>query len=161
VPVDPDLFRGTLSNWASGVTVVTSRRGEDVRGMTASAVCSVSLDPPLVLVCVDKTAIMHDFVADSHVFALNILARDQEEVSRACASRKVEESRRLEGIPYHAESTGSPILDGAIGYLDCRVEHAYEGGDHTIFVGRVEAAGARDGEPLLYFRSGYRRLSLD
>jgi flavin reductase (DIM6/NTAB) family NADH-FMN oxidoreductase RutF len=161
VPVHPDLFRGTLANWASGVTVVTSRRGEDVRGMTASAVCSVSLDPPLVLVCIDRSAIMHDFVAESHVFALNILASDQEEISRACASRKVEESRRLEGIPYHSEATGSPILDGAIGYLDCRVEHVYEGGDHTIFVGRVEAAGARDGEPLLYFRSGYRRLAED
>jgi flavin reductase (DIM6/NTAB) family NADH-FMN oxidoreductase RutF len=159
VPVDPDLFRGTLAYWASGVTVVTSRRGQDVRGMTASAVCSVSLDPPLVLVCIDKTAIMHDFVAQSGVFALNILARDQEDVSRACASRKVEESRRLEGIPYHDEATGCPVLDGAISFLDCEVEHAYEGGDHTIFVGRVHAAGARDGEPLVYFRGAYRRVS--
>jgi flavin reductase (DIM6/NTAB) family NADH-FMN oxidoreductase RutF len=159
VPVDPDLFRGTLAYWASGVTVVTSRRGQDVRGMTASAVCSVSLDPPLVLVCIDKTAIMHDFVEQSRVFALNILARDQEDVSRACASRKVEESRRLEGIPYHDEATGSPVLDGAVGFLDCEVEHAYEGGDHTIFVGRVQAAGAREGDPLVYFRGAYRRVA--
>ena len=72
MPVDPDLFRGTLSNWASGVTVVTSRRGEDVRGMTASAFCSVSLDPPLVLVCVDKSAIFHDFVSKSGTFAINM-----------------------------------------------------------------------------------------
>jgi flavin reductase (DIM6/NTAB) family NADH-FMN oxidoreductase RutF len=161
LPVDPDLFRGTLSYWSSGVTVVTSRRGKDVRGMTASAVCSVSLDPPLVLVCIDKTAIMHDFVEQSRVFALNILARDQEDVSRACATRKVEESRRLEGIPYHDEATGSPILDGAIGFLDCTVEAALPGGDHTIFVGRVEAAGARDGEPLVYFRGAYRRIADD
>jgi flavin reductase (DIM6/NTAB) family NADH-FMN oxidoreductase RutF len=159
VAVDADLFRKTLANWASGVTVVTSRRGDDVRGMTATAVCSVSLDPPLVLVCIDRSAIMHDFVAQSGVFALNILAREQEHISRACASRQVEESRRLEGIPYHTEVTGSPILDEAIGYLDCRVEHAYEGGDHTIFVGRVEAAGVREGEPLLYFRGGYRSLA--
>ena len=161
MPVDPDLFRGTLSNWASGVTVVTSRRGEDVRGMTASAFCSVSLDPPLVLVCVDKSAIFHDFVAKSGTFAINMLGRDQEEISRACASRKVEESRRLQGVPYHEEATGSPVLDHAIGYLDCKVEHVYEGGDHTIFVGRVEAAGARDGEPLLYFRSAYRSAESD
>jgi len=161
VPVDPDLFRGTLSSWASGVTVVTSRRGEDVRGMTASAVCSVSLDPPLVLVCVDRSAIMHDFVQNSGIFALNILAREQEDVSRACATRKVEESRRLAGIPYHTEITGSPVLDGAIAFLDCRVENAHDGGDHTIFVGRVEAAGARDGEPLLYFRGAYRELTRD
>jgi flavin reductase (DIM6/NTAB) family NADH-FMN oxidoreductase RutF len=161
VPVDPDLFRGTLSNWASGVTVVTARRGDDVRAMTASAFCSLSLDPPLVLVCVDKTAIMHGVLDGSDSFAINILARHQEEVSRACASRKVEESRRLEGIPFHTEVTGSPILDEAIGYLDCRIEHRYPGGDHTIFVGRVEAAGARDGQPLLYFRSGYRALAED
>jgi flavin reductase (DIM6/NTAB) family NADH-FMN oxidoreductase RutF len=157
--VDPDLFRGTLSNWASGVTVVTSRAGDDVRGMTASAFCSLSLDPPLVLVCIDKSAIMHDFVVKSNNFAINVLARDQEDVSRACASRRVEESRRLEGIPYHEEATGSPVLDHAIAYLDCRVENAFEGGDHTIFVGRVEAAGARDGEPLLYFRSAYRSIA--
>jgi flavin reductase (DIM6/NTAB) family NADH-FMN oxidoreductase RutF len=161
VPVDPDLFRRTLSNWASGVTVVTSRWGNDIRGMTASAFCSLSLNPPLVLVCIDKSAIMHDFVAQSHIFAVNILAREQEEVSRACASRKVEESRRLEGIPHHAEVTGSPILDQALGYLDCRVQHAYDGGDHTIFVGLVEAAGAREGEPLLYFRGAYRHLASD
>lgn len=158
MPVDPDLFRGTLSNWASGVTVVTSRHEDELRGMTASAFCSLSLDPPLVLVCIDRSAIMHEIMSKSHVFAINMLARDQEEVSRVCASRRVEEARRLEGIPYHAEVTGAPVLDGAIGYLDCRVEHAYDGGDHTIFVGRVEAAGARDGEPLLYFRSAYRSL---
>src|SRR5262249_16949590 len=144
VPVDPDLFRGTLSSWASGVTVVTSRRGEDVRGMTASAFCSLSLDPPLVLGCIDNNAIMLDFVKHSGVFAMNVLARAQEDVSRACATRKVEESRRLEGIPYHDEATGSPVLDHAIAFLDCRVEHEYPGGDHTIFVGRVEAAGARE-----------------
>jgi flavin reductase (DIM6/NTAB) family NADH-FMN oxidoreductase RutF len=159
VPVDPDLFRGTLSNWASGVTVVTSRHDEELRGMTASAFCSLSLDPPLVLVCIDRSAIMHEVVARSHIFAINMLARDQEEVSRVCASRRVEEARRLEGIPYHTEVTGSPILDHAIGYLDCRVEHAYDGGDHTIFVGRVEAAGARDGEPLLYFRGAYHAVA--
>jgi flavin reductase (DIM6/NTAB) family NADH-FMN oxidoreductase RutF len=90
-----------------------------------------------------------------------MLGREQEEISRACASRKVEESRRLEGVPYHEEATGSPVLDHAIGYLDCKVEHVYEGGDHTIFVGRVEAAGARDGEPLLYFRSAYRGVQQD
>jgi flavin reductase (DIM6/NTAB) family NADH-FMN oxidoreductase RutF len=159
VPVDPDLFRGTLSSWASGVTVVTARRGEDVRAMTASAFCSLSLDPPLVLVCVDKSAIMHGFMEGNTSFAINILARHQEDVSRSCSSRRVEESRRLEGIPYHAEVTGAPILDEAIGYLDCRFEAAHEGGDHTIFVGRVEAAGASDEPPLIYFRGKYRSLA--
>ena len=161
MPIDPDLFRGTLSSWASGVTVVTSRVGDDVRGMTASAFCSVSLEPPLVLVCIDRSAIMLEFVQKSRVFAVNILAREQEDVSRACASRRVEESRRLEGIPYHEEATGSPVLDHAIAFLDCRVEHDYDGGDHIIFVGRVEAAGARDGEPLVYFRGDYRSLATD
>ena len=161
MPVDPDLFRGTLSYWASGVTVITSRRGDEVRGMTASAFSSVSLNPPLVLVCVDRAANTLDFIEKSGVFAVNILAREQEDVSRACASRKVEESRRLEGIPYHEEPTGSPVLDHAIGFLDCRVEHSYDGGDHVIFVGRVEAAGAREGEPLLYYRAAYRSLAQD
>src|SRR5581483_10667373 len=87
-----------------------------------------------------------------------ILARDQEEVSRVCASRRVEEAQRLEGIPYHTEVTGSPVLDHAIGYLDCRVEHAYDGGDHTNSVGRVEAAGVRDSALSVYFRSAYRSI---
>src|SRR5215207_5949278 len=156
VPVDPDLFRGTLSSWASGVTVVTARRGEELRAMTASAFSSLSLEPPLVLVCVDNSAIMHGFLEGNDSFAINILARHQEDVSRACSSRKVEESRRLAGIAWHTEVTGSPILDEAVGYLDCRVEHVYPGGDHTIFVGRVEAAGASDEAPLLYYRGRYR-----
>ena len=126
MPVDPDLFRGTLSNWASGVTVVTSRRGEDVRGMTASAFCSVSLDPPLsVLVCVDKSAIFDNFVAKSGTFAINMLSRDQ---GRDLAGLREPQGRRVAppgGRPRTHEDAGSPVLDHAIGYLDCIVGSTY------------------------------------
>src|SRR6059058_2798419 len=123
--IDTERLKAAFGSFATGITVVTARLDGHFHGMTASAFCSVSLDPPLVLVCVDKSAIFHDFVAKSGTFAINMLSRDQEEISRACASRKVEESRRLEGVPYHEEATGSPVLDHAIGYLDCRVEHVY------------------------------------
>ena len=160
-PLDRDVFRHVIGHFASGVTVITTRQDGKDFGMTASAVSSLSMDPPMLLVCINRRNPTQQAVSASRVFAVNILAREQEDVSRACASRRVEESRRLEGIPYHEEATGSPVLDHAIAFLDCRVEHDYDGGDHIIFVGRVEAAGARDGEPLVYFRGNYRSLATD
>jgi flavin reductase (DIM6/NTAB) family NADH-FMN oxidoreductase RutF len=157
MPVGKDEFRTALGHFASGVTVVTTA-GKDgsVRGMTVSAFSSLSLDPPLVLICVEnRTSIYEHLNEEGGFFAVNILAEDQELVSRRFATKDTD---RFDGIGYTTGATGSPILTGALAFVECRVVNAYPGGDHTIFVGEVEAMGATEGKPLAYFRGGYSKL---
>jgi flavin reductase (DIM6/NTAB) family NADH-FMN oxidoreductase RutF len=158
VPVTPDAFRDALACWASGVSIVTSRSGERVHGMTVSAFASVSLDPPLVLVCADKGSDTCALIAESGVFAVNVLARGQEALSRRFAEKR-DEARRFEGIAVERAVTGAPLLPG-LASLDCTLAATHDAGDHVIYVGRVEALRHRaDGEPLLYYRGAYRTLS--
>lgn len=155
-----DEYRRLVGCFATGVTVITIARGEEVRGMTANAVTSVSLEPLLLLVCVDKGTITHQFLEESAAFAVNILAEDQEQVSRALATRDSEEARRLIGYTYHPGQTGSPILEGCLAYLECRVTEVFPGGDHSIFIGQVEAGNIlREVPPLLFHRGKYARLA--
>ena len=150
-------FRRVLGHFATGVTVVTSADGGAMYGLTASAVTSVSLEPPLVLVCVDRTADTHDAIERSESFAVNTLAADGEALSRRFATYPVGE--KFDGVAYRVEETGAPVLEAALAWVDCTLRQAYEGGDHTIFVGEVLAGDARAGAPLLYFRGGYGRLA--
>lgn len=146
--------------FATGVTVVTTQLDGELHGMTANAVTSVSLEPLLVLVCVDKTADTHDILAQAGVFALSILSREQEELSNHFAKKETEGAHRLDEVPHHFAVTGSPILDGCLAYLDCRVVAQYPGGDHTIFVGEVvDAHEIGDEGPLLFCRGLYRQLA--
>jgi flavin reductase (DIM6/NTAB) family NADH-FMN oxidoreductase RutF len=155
--VSKDEFRQALGHFAAGVTVVTSKcEDEQPRGITVSAFSSLSLDPPLVLICIDKRASLHDHLKEGSHFAVNLLAESQELVSRRFASK---EANRFEGVGYSEGLTNSPLLDGALASIECRVVHAYPGGDHTIFVGEVEATRVSDSKPLLYFRGGYVRLA--
>ena len=155
-----DEYRRLIGCFATGVTVITAARGEEVRGMTANAVTSVSLEPLLLLVCVDKNTITHQFMEESSAFAVNILADDQEQISRALATRDSEDARRLIGYAYHPGQMGSPILDGCLAYLECRVTEIFPGGDHSIFIGQVEDGGLlRDTQPLLFYRGRYSKLS--
>ena len=156
VPVDPDLFRSVLGRFASGITIVTARDGEGRdHGMTVSAFCSVSLDPPLVLVCIGHDATMHPLVGSLEHFGINILGSDQEALSRRFASKDIQ---RFEGIGFTRGESGVALLDGVLGWLECRTETRHDAGDHTVLVGRVEAALAGDGRPLLYYRGGYAQL---
>jgi flavin reductase (DIM6/NTAB) family NADH-FMN oxidoreductase RutF len=157
VPVTREAFRSALREWTSGVTIVTSKSGGKVHGMTVSAFASVSLDPPLVLVCADKTSNTHGVIAQSGVFAAHVLAADQARLSNRFAS-KVDEERRFEGLDFSTGATGAPILEGAVAVLDCRVTAAHDAGDHVIYVGRVEEIRVGDGEPLVYHRGAYRQL---
>lgn len=151
----PDALRNLLGRRAATVAIATARAGDRVHGMTVTAYTEVSLDPPLVLVCADKSSHTHPVIAAGGVFAVNLLAADQAELSNRFASKQDEE-RRFEGIAWETEATGAPILPGTLGALDCRVVAAYEGGDHVIYVGRVEAVRvAEDREPLLYLRGSY------
>ena len=154
--VDPDLFRSVLGRFASGVTIVTTRDAEERdHGMTVSAFCSVSLEPPLVLVCIGHDATMHPLVGKVEHFAINILRHDQEALSRRFASKDLQ---RFDGIGFARGESGVALLDGVLGWLECRTEVRHDAGDHTILIGRVEAAHAGEGRPLLYYRGGYAQL---
>lgn len=157
MPVSKDEFRAALGRFVSGVTVVTTR-GDDSRpvGMTVSAFASVSLDPPLILACIDKRASVHGSFAEGTYFAVNILAEDQEHLSRRFASK---DQDRFNGTGYTEGVTRTPLLDGALAYLECRVVNAYPGGDHTIVVGEVESTAVAENKPLAYFRGGYSQLA--
>lgn len=156
--VTPELFRAALSRFASGVTVVTSLdRDGRPHGLTVSAFCSVSLQPPLVLISLGLDTRSRGYVSQLGRFAVNVLADDHEEFSRLFSQRERPDD------PFQAPWTpgphGLPHLDGALAVLDCRVVQAVEAGDHTLFIGEVESAGSADGAPLLYYRAAYRRLA--
>jgi flavin reductase (DIM6/NTAB) family NADH-FMN oxidoreductase RutF len=154
MPIDKPLFRSVLGNFAAGVTVVTTYGPERTPyGLTATAFTSVSLVPPLVLVCIDKKSETYAHFASSGVFAVNLLARDQQDISSRFA---VSGGDKFTGIDWHPGELGAPILAGTIGHLECRVRHDYDGGDHTIYVGEVESAVTGSGDPLIYFRGAYR-----
>lgn len=155
--IDPDSFRSVLGRFASGITVVTTRDAEqrDV-GMTVSAFCSVSLDPPLVQVCVDRAASLHAAMLTTTRYGVSILAAEQEALSRRFAT--AESARRFDGIGYRRGESGVVLLDDALAHLECRIVASHEAGDHTMFVGEVESATARSARPLLYYRGGYAQL---
>ena len=156
--VAADEFKQCLARWATGVTIVTARAGDHIHGMTVSAFTEVSLDPPIVLVCADKASNTHPVIAEGGVFAVNVLAREQEALANRFASKK-DEDRRFEGLEFETAATGAPILAGTLATLDCRVVSAHDAGDHVIYVGRVEALRRSEGEPLLYFGGAYRSLT--
>ncbi len=160
MPSNKDEFRRVMGRFATGVTIVTSRLGQELHGMTANALTSVSLEPPLVLVCVDKSADSHDIIERSGIFAVNILSREQEQLSVAFAIKEGEAAHRLGDVPHHTRATGAPVIDGSLAYLDCRVVERYSGGDHTIFLGEVVDAGSLDDErPLIVYQGRYLGLA--
>jgi flavin reductase (DIM6/NTAB) family NADH-FMN oxidoreductase RutF len=147
------LFRELLSGFASGVTVVTALGpGGRPHGMTASAVAGLSLEPPLVLVCVERSADLHPIMENSRAFALSVLAADQEHLSRRFAE---EHADRFDGVSRVAGLDGLPLIAGALGHITCRKWGAYGGGDHTIFIGQVSGGEIFPRPPLLHFRRGY------
>lgn len=155
-PVDPASFRASLARFASGVTVLTlrDRDGRDC-GMTATAFSSLSLDPPLILVCVGHAASIAPSLADATHFAVHLLAAEQAPLARRFAEKDVD---RFAGLTVRRGTADLPLLDGALATLQCRIQARHPGGDHEIIVGEVLAAASRDGEPLVYFRGGYREL---
>jgi flavin reductase (DIM6/NTAB) family NADH-FMN oxidoreductase RutF len=152
-------FRTALRTFAAGVTVVTTLdRAGRPSGLTASAFTSVSLDPPLVLVCVDHTASAHPDFRARGWFAINVLRREQEALSRRFAASGGD---KFQGAPWHEGQAGLPLLDGALATLECRIVDTHEAGDHTIFIGQVENASVAGGQPLVYFHGGYHSLAVD
>lgn len=154
--VSQSAFRAILGRFATGVTVVTARdrRGRDI-GMTVSAFASVSLDPPLVLICVDHSASIYSQLSKATHFIANILSEGQEAIARRFAEQIVD---RFDGIGYERGQNGVAVLLDVLGYVECKVVARHEAGDHDIIVGSVEVAVSGEGKPLLYYRGGYAQL---
>jgi flavin reductase (DIM6/NTAB) family NADH-FMN oxidoreductase RutF len=154
--IAPDRFRDALGRFASGVTIITARdsAGTD-HGMTVSAFSSLSLDPPLILFCIDRTATIAPHIGAADDVGVSILGYGQEALSRRFA---LKDADRFDGVPVERAASGAALVAGAIAHLECRVAARYEAGDHTIVVGEVMALATFPGEPLVYFRGDYGRL---
>ena len=151
-------FRRILGHWVTGVSIVTAQpAGRAPCGLTANSFCSVSLEPPLVLVCVEGVADTHNCIVAAGAFCVNVLDSEHEVLARRFADQDVTEKFRA--LAYRTEQTGAPVLEDALAWVDCRVFASYPAGDHTIFVGLVIAGDARGGTPILYYRGGYGRFT--
>jgi flavin reductase (DIM6/NTAB) family NADH-FMN oxidoreductase RutF len=156
MPISEDEFRSALSRFTSGVTVVTTKDASGrFHGITVSAFSSVSLDPPLVLICIERDAYSHQAFLESGVFAVNFLSSSQSELSERFASPLDD---KFDEVDFTLGDLGLPLLAGCLVNLECKVRNTGDGGDHTIFIGEVESARVNDGDPLLYFRSDYREI---
>ena len=145
-----------MGRFASGVTVVTTTDDAgSAYGMTVSAFASVSLQPPLVVMCIDHTASLHDTLANAPYFAVNILASTQEPIARRFAETG---AQRFEGIGYRNGENGVPILNDVLAFVECKRVSSTEAGDHTVIIGETVAASMRDARPLLYYRGGFAQL---
>ncbi len=160
--VTPDQFRAALGRFATGVTVVTVRTpDDDVHGMTANAFSSVSLEPFHVLVCVERGSQTHPLLAGTARFGINILSEQQQHLAEFFARvEKDRASAERAGARFSFTPNGTPLLEGCLAVLECRLVSAHDSGDHTIFIGEVEKIRLGDGLPLLYYRGQYRHLEL-
>ena len=186
---EKDFFRQVMGRFATGVTVVTAKSPKGVAGLTVNTFCSVSLNPPLILVCIDLNSQTLPYIRESGAYAVNMLTIEQEHLSRCFATPSLERYERFCGAEYTEAVTGSPIIVGVLAFVDARVVAEYPGGDHVIFLGEVVAMGTEgqvafaneqdvqhapillaqsrgeaitvDKPPLAYYRGQYRHLTND
>ena len=155
--MDPAEYRRVLGHFATGVTVITTCDADGrPAGLTVDAFAALSLAPPLVLVCVDRAAETRSLIERAGYFAVNVLTDTQEPLARRFAEKDRE--LRFDGVAWTAGETGAPILADVHAWIDCRLHEQVEGGDHTIFIGEVAAAGAGEGQPLIFYRSAFGRV---
>ncbi len=160
--IDSNQFRHVMRHFATGVAVLTARDGDQIHGMTANAFTSISLNPTLVLVCIQKPSATHDLVTRAGNFAMNILSDQQQAIAQRFAKQIAVPVDPFADIVYHGAATGAPIFDDCIAYVDCRVIAAHDAGDHTIFIGEVQAAGFGNlsgANELLYLHGEYTSLN--
>ena len=158
MPIDADEYRATLGLWATGVTIVTAKAGDQVHGMTVSDFAGVSLEPPLVLVCADKKSNTLPVIEQGGNFAVNLLAAGQQALSNKFASKK-EEWARFEGLDCASGPSGAPYIPGALASMDCTVVARHDAGDHVIVVGQVEETVRTEQQPLLHHAGNYRAIA--
>jgi flavin reductase (DIM6/NTAB) family NADH-FMN oxidoreductase RutF len=155
-PPDPQELRRVMGHFATGVTIVTTMdRSGTPFGLTANAFASLSLQPPLALVCVDKAVQCYSCFQDSGVFAVNILSEGQEEISRRFATKGID---KFAGIEWSRGESGAALLARALGHVECKIIQSHDGGDHTIYVGEVIRAAAEGDRPLIFYKGKYHRL---
>lgn len=147
MPIEQDFFRQVMGRFATGVTIVTAQTNEGLAGLTVNSFASVSLDPCLVLICIDLKSHTLPFLRSSGSFAVNFLTTEQEDLSRCFATSSTERNEYFCHAPYHVAVTGSPIMEDTLAFIDARIVAEYPGGDHAIFLGQVIAMGA-DGKVL-------------
>jgi flavin reductase (DIM6/NTAB) family NADH-FMN oxidoreductase RutF len=151
--MDAQELRQVMGHFATGVTVITTMdKAGTPFGLTANAFTSLSLNPPLVLICVDKGVQCYSCFEESKVFAVNVLSEEQEEISRRFATKGI---KKFSGIKWHMSENGVALLDGAIGYIECKVVKSYDGGDHTIYIGEILRASSAGNRPLIFFKGQY------
>lgn len=156
--INQEEFKQALQQWASGVAVVTSKSEQNgIRGMTVTAFSSVSAQPPLILVCLNQSADTAENIDQNQRFAVNILSKQQQDVSNNFSGGSSQEDRFAK-TNWHEGVTGVPILDDSIMVLECKLVEKVRAGSHWILIGEVEATVCQSGEPLLYFRGNYRKL---
>jgi flavin reductase (DIM6/NTAB) family NADH-FMN oxidoreductase RutF len=156
MPIEKNQLRQVMGHFATDVTIITTVNKEgQLHGLTANAFTSVSLEPPLLLISVDKKAESWPAFEESKVFTVNILGDDQEALSRKFA---VSGGNKFEGVAYRRGANGAAILEGALAFIECTLYAAYEGGDHSLYLGEIQEAAVREGKPLVFFRGGYRNL---
>jgi flavin reductase (DIM6/NTAB) family NADH-FMN oxidoreductase RutF len=156
---DSRQFREVMSRFPTGVTVVSARAsGPAFWGLTVNSFTSVSLDPPLILVCIDRESASHDKLVAAETFAVSVLAEDQADIATRFAAEPAE--TRFEQVAWHEASRGSPVLDGAAAWLECASSGVMPGGDHSIVLGRVIASGASDNRALLFFKGDYGKVAM-
>ncbi len=156
-------FRNAMGQFATGVTILTVDLDGQVHGMTANAFASVSLDPLLVLVCVDHNARTHAHLHAKKRFGINVLCENQQAISQYYAQPVYAHDRAeaSAGARFERTQHGTPVLHGALAYVECKLVSTHEAGDHTIFIAEVEDVVMREGKPLLFFRGSYRRIADD
>jgi flavin reductase (DIM6/NTAB) family NADH-FMN oxidoreductase RutF len=156
--MDPVTLRRVMSHFATGVAVVgTSHVGGGVCGLTVNAFASLSLSPPLALVCLDRGSNTYGCIRASGLFAASFLAEDQHELSVRFAEKRDD---KFDAVPFRLAENGAPIVEGAIGWVECELDRDYPGGDHDIFLARVVRGGWEDqGSPLVFFRGGYTTVA--
>jgi len=156
--VDSETFRDAMRSWATGVTIITTQTSALRHGMTLNSFTSLSLEPPLVLVCVQNNVRMMSLLRESKKFAVSVLRAGQEDISNRFAGRSTEHTDRFAGLNTLTAVTGSPILKNALAYFDCTIGSMYPGGTHTVIIGRVLAAKRFEGESLIYWNRDYREI---
>jgi 3-hydroxy-9,10-secoandrosta-1,3,5(10)-triene-9,17-dione monooxygenase reductase component len=152
---DMARFREVLGHFATGVTIVTAMEGTEPVGFTCQAFSSLSLDPPLVALAPGKSSTSWPRIAAAGAFCVNILAEDQEALSRDFA---VSGGDKFVGVGWRPAPNGAPLLDGALAWVECDLELVYDAGDHELVVGRVRGTGVNRGRPLVYYRGGFGRF---
>jgi len=150
-----DLFKELMRRFAAGVTLVTFNENKKFGGLTVSSFCSLSMDPPLVLICIDRKIVSHDSLENTDTFGVNICNSEQGKLAWDFANSKIDKNELIKSLPHTLTELGTPLLDGCLATMECKITQKYDGGDHTIFIGQIEEGKFdENAKPLVYYGSG-------